>query len=100
MRGGSAKNSVSDSLTSFYYGQDVSCDYETGAANAGSLDSPVLDLSGGSATTATLSFNYFLATFTPLEGNCLPMETVDFSADVPLSGEPTPIFETFSGGLG
>jgi len=47
--------------TTFYYGQDTACNYETGLDNSGTLTSPVLDLSAG-GSAANLSLNYFLAT--------------------------------------
>ena len=40
----------------FYYGQDSSCDYNTGAATSGDLTSPSI---GGINSSSTLSFNYY-----------------------------------------
>ena len=64
--------------TTFYYGQETTCNFDTGSANAGTLDSPVLDL-GGSGTQATLSFNYFLHTeqSCPFDGVRVQISTDD-----------------------
>jgi extracellular elastinolytic metalloproteinase len=40
----------------FYYGQDSTCTYNTGATNSGTLTSPPVS---GIASTSNLSFNYF-----------------------------------------
>ncbi len=40
----------------FYYGQDATCNYNTGATNTGALTSPPVS---GITSTSTLSFNYF-----------------------------------------
>src|SRR5262245_15412124 len=49
-------------ITSFYYGSEITGTFDTGAANAGSITTPVIALGVGSPT---LSFNYVLQT----EGN-------------------------------
>ncbi len=40
----------------FYYGQDATCNYSTGATNSGTLTSPPVS---GITSTSVLSFNYF-----------------------------------------
>jgi len=42
-------------VTAFYYGQDATCNYDTGAANSGSLTSPPIS---GITSTSTLTFQY------------------------------------------
>jgi len=77
--------------TTFYYGQKSACNFETGGANSGTVDSPSIDLSDPNLIQATLSLRYFLqteqgcpyydkatvristdggATFTDVAGNC------------------------------
>jgi len=49
------QNGYNSPVTAFYYGQDASCTYDTGAANSGSLTSPPI---GGITSTSTLTFAY------------------------------------------
>ncbi|MEM7354267.1 MAG: M36 family metallopeptidase, partial [Acidobacteriota bacterium] len=49
-------NGFNSPVTAFYYGQDSSCTYDTGAATTGSLTSPVIS---GITASSTLSFDYF-----------------------------------------
>jgi len=58
---------------SFYYGQDDTCNYNTGARNASNLVSPTLNLTA----PATLSFNYLLF----VEGGGFDTTFVDLTTD-------------------
>ncbi len=51
-----ASPGYSSPVNAFYYGQDSSCTYNSGAANSGSLTSPVIS---GINNTSTLTFDYF-----------------------------------------
>jgi hypothetical protein len=77
--------------TSAYYGQNATCNYDTGSTNSGNLNSPAVNLSNPGFIGANLSFRYFLqteglcpyddarvqlsanggATFTDVHGNCI-----------------------------
>ncbi len=54
-------NAIDGTPTMLYFGQDDTCDYDTGQATGGLATSPTISLPGG-AGTATLVFNYFLIT--------------------------------------
>ena len=60
----------------FYYGQDISCNYNTGARNASNLISPPISLAGKFAPF-TVSFNYLLF----VEGGGFDTTFVDISTD-------------------
>ena len=60
----------------FYYGQDATCDYNTGARNAANLISPPISLVGV-FPPFTLSFNYLLF----VEGGGFDTTFVDLSTD-------------------
>jgi extracellular elastinolytic metalloproteinase len=49
------QNGFNSPVTAFYYGQDATCNYDTGAANTGSLTSPPIS---GITATSTLTFQY------------------------------------------
>jgi len=49
------QNGFNSPVTAFYYGQDASCTYDTGATNSGTLSSPPI---GGITATSTLTFQY------------------------------------------
>ena len=51
-----ASPGFSSPVRALYYGQDPSCDYDTGAATSGNLISPVVT---GIVASSTLSFDYF-----------------------------------------
>jgi len=51
---------ASSPSTSWYYGQELTGNYETGAANQGSITSPIIDLAGVSG--AELSFDHWMQT--------------------------------------
>ncbi|MEM7586959.1 MAG: M36 family metallopeptidase, partial [Acidobacteriota bacterium] len=50
------ENGYDSPVTAFYYGQDASCDYATGAATTGTLTSPTIS---GVTASSTLTFDYF-----------------------------------------
>ena len=52
----SPADGYSSPVSAFYYGQDATCSYDTGAANSGTLTSPRII---GIDAVSTLSFNYF-----------------------------------------
>src|ERR1051325_10991053 len=60
----------------FYYGQDISCNYNTGARNASNLISPPISVAGKFAPF-TVSFNYLLF----VEGGGFDTTFVDISTD-------------------
>lgn len=49
------QNGYNSPVNAFYYGQDSSCDYDTGSANSGTLTSPPIS---GITSSSTLSFAY------------------------------------------
>jgi extracellular elastinolytic metalloproteinase len=51
-----ASPGYSSATRAFYYGQDSTCTYNTGATNTGTLTSPPVS---GISSTSALSFNYF-----------------------------------------
>jgi hypothetical protein len=51
-----ASPGYSSATHAFYYGQDATCDYSTGAATSGTLTSPVIL---GVSASSTLSFDYY-----------------------------------------
>jgi hypothetical protein len=60
----------------FYYGQDATCNYNTGARNASSLVSPAINLTGTFAPFS-LGFNYLLF----VEGGGFDTTFVDISTN-------------------
>ncbi len=52
----SPQNGFSSPVRAFYYGQDSTCNYATGAANSGSLTSPQIS---GITGSSTLTFDYY-----------------------------------------
>jgi extracellular elastinolytic metalloproteinase len=52
----SPQNGYSSPVNAFYYGQDSSCNYNTGGANSGTLTSPVIS---GINSSSTLTFDYY-----------------------------------------
>ncbi|MDY7094410.1 MAG: M36 family metallopeptidase [Acidobacteriota bacterium] len=51
-----ASPGYSSAVNAFYYGQDASCDYDTGGTSTGDLISPTIS---GITSTSTLSFDYY-----------------------------------------
>ncbi|MEM7481793.1 MAG: M36 family metallopeptidase [Acidobacteriota bacterium] len=51
----SPQNGYTSPVNAFYYGQDSTCNYDSGAANSGSLTSPVIT---GITASSTLTFQY------------------------------------------
>jgi extracellular elastinolytic metalloproteinase len=51
-----ASPGYSSATRAFYYGQDSTCNYSTGATNTGTLTSPAIS---GITSSSALSFNYF-----------------------------------------
>ncbi len=51
-----ANNGFNSPVTAFYYGQDASCNYDTGSQTSGTLTSPVISGVDGSST---LTFQYY-----------------------------------------
>jgi hypothetical protein len=52
----SPQNGYSSPVRAFYYGQDSTCNYSTGAANTGTLTSPPIS---GITSSSTLTFDYY-----------------------------------------
>ncbi|MGH6690530.1 MAG: M36 family metallopeptidase, partial [Gammaproteobacteria bacterium] len=52
----SPQNGYSSPVRAFYYGQDATCNYSTGAANTGTLTSPAIS---GITSSSTLTFDYY-----------------------------------------
>jgi hypothetical protein len=102
-----------------YFGEDADCEYSTGQAEAGVIDSPVIDLSAFANGSVTLRFDYIVVTenfdgsdnarvwistdggslFTPLAENApleqipLPLFLCDGGAQGG-DGDPNPQWET------
>ena len=52
----SPENGFNSPVTAFYFGQDSTCNYDTGGTSSGSLTSPVIS---GITASSTLTFDYF-----------------------------------------
>jgi hypothetical protein len=83
---------ASDGTHSFWYGQELTDNYDTGAANSGDLTSPVIDLTGASGPVLVLdqfisveSFSFYdLASVVITDAND-PTHTSTFPKDVSIT---------------
>lgn len=84
---------ASDGDKSFWYGQEETGNYDTGAANSGTLTSPVIDLAG--FENPALAFSTF---FDVEPGDAFDKMTISvFDADDPEIGGSLPLLEGNSG---